>query len=404
MAPTPPLARPGILLVAHGSTRSGASAEPVLDLARGLRARGFPEVRTAFWKEEPFLHQALETTSAPVVVILPVFLAEGYFSRTVVPRELGLVYGWNHVGGRAVRLLPPLGTLPEMAELVAARARAAAPAGTRLSSALLLVMGHGTPRDPGSAGAVTDVCARLSARGEFGRVAPAFIDQDPRVDDALAAAREALVLLVPFLVAAGWHGGDTVPRELGLDRRRSQVVYTEPVGTHPALIETVESVLLETVADGSAPKAGEHAAADTPLAQLEGELASRLDACAAVTMLEVHIRAVDAGYELRHVIEADVDAATLSELADRDAVERLARKTADGRHRPLLTAADLPPGWRHVTRTPRELVEALLALYGPAVVHWYLGERGALRPSKRGFAAPATGCPACARGSGRPKG
>jgi sirohydrochlorin cobaltochelatase len=392
MAPAPPVARPGILLVAHGSTRSGASAEPVLDLARALRARGFPEVRTAFWKEEPFLHQALETTRASIVVVLPVFLAEGYFSRAVVPRELGLEYGWNRVGGRAVRLLPPLGTLPEMADLVAARAREAAPPGTPLASALLVVMGHGTARDPGSAGAVMTVCARLSATGEFGRVAPAFIDQDPRVVDALAAAREPLVLLVPFLVAAGWHGGTTVPRELGLEGRRTQVVYTEPVGTHPALIDAIEVALRDAVADGTAPGAGELAAAETPLARLEGELTSRLEACATLTMLEVHVRAADSVYELRHVIEADAGAETLSERADRDALERLARKTADGRHRPLRTGADLAPGWRHVAPTARALVEALLTLCGPAVVHWSLGERGALEPSTfRAVAARQSG-------------
>ena len=108
MVPAPSRGRPGVILVAHGSARSGASAEPVLALARSLRGRGFPEVRTAFWKEEPFLHQALETTRSAEVVVLPVFLAEGYFSRSVVPRELGLGYGGNRVDGRSVHLLPPI--------------------------------------------------------------------------------------------------------------------------------------------------------------------------------------------------------------------------------------------------------------------------------------------------------
>jgi sirohydrochlorin cobaltochelatase len=359
----------------------------VLGLARGLRTRGFREVRTAFWKEEPFLHQALDTTSAPVVVVLPVFLAEGYFSRTVVPRELGLEYGWNRLGDRALRLLPPLGTLPAMADLVAARAKEAAPAGTPLSSALLLVMGHGTPRDPGSAGSVLEVCARLSGRGVFARVAPAFIDQEPRVEQALAAAREPLVLLVPFLVAAGWHGGTTVPRDLALDADR--IVYTEPVGTHPALIDAVETALLEA-GDGGAAAA--RSALEAQLARLEAELTSRVEACRTLSVLEVHIRRVNDGYEVRHVIEADAAPEALSELADSDALERLARRTADGRHRPLRTAADLAPGWRHFARTPHDLVEALLALYGPAIVHWRLSETGATRAeSFRDVAARQSG-------------
>src|SRR5262245_2383073 len=178
MVPAPPPPdRTGVILVAHGSARSGESAEPALELARALRDRGFPEVRTAFWKEESFLHQALDTVAAPVVLVLPVFLAQGYFSRKVVPRELGREYGWNQVGGRAVGLLPPIGTLPVLDDLVVARAREAAPAGARVRDALLVLMGHGTERDPESAGTVLEAQARIAARGEVARGVPAFIEQ-----------------------------------------------------------------------------------------------------------------------------------------------------------------------------------------------------------------------------------
>src|SRR4051794_34298953 len=109
---------PAVLLVAHGSSRSGASAHPVLDLARSLRARGIEEARTAFWKEEPFLHQALDTVRAANVVVLPIFLAEGYFTGTVVPRELGLQDGGQPRADRPVRLLKPLGIAPALDPLV----------------------------------------------------------------------------------------------------------------------------------------------------------------------------------------------------------------------------------------------------------------------------------------------
>ena len=53
--PSPPPAGasaplPGVVLVAHGSARSGDSAQPVLSVARELEGRGFPDVRTAFWR------------------------------------------------------------------------------------------------------------------------------------------------------------------------------------------------------------------------------------------------------------------------------------------------------------------------------------------------------------------
>ena len=383
---------PGVLLVGHGSARSGASAEPVLALGEALRARGFPEVRTAFWKEEPFLHQALDTVRSSAVAVVPIFLAEGYFSRTVVPRELGLRYGANDLGGRTVTLLPPLAAHPELADLVADRAVDAAAAGGGapggdLSDALLVVLGHGTPRDPGSADAVLSVCARLSGRAAFGRVAPAFIDQEPRVEQVVASAREPRVVVVPFLVAAGWHGGTTVPRDLELGTS-TRVLYAEPVGAHPRLAELVAAWIEE-----AEPAGGGALRVDTPLTVAARALLERIAAAGEARLLQALVRPTGTrGYELRHVADADTPAPSLRELADGRALERHARRTASGAHRPLRTAADLAPGWRLRAPDGRALTEALVALYGPALTHWHLGEKGAVRGSSfRAAAAPQSG-------------
>ena len=65
------------------------------------------KVRTAFWKEEPQLHYAFDLVESPEVFAVPVFMADGYFTDRVVPRELGLegrrtVRGWTEDP-----LLPP---------------------------------------------------------------------------------------------------------------------------------------------------------------------------------------------------------------------------------------------------------------------------------------------------------
>jgi sirohydrochlorin cobaltochelatase len=365
-----------VVLVAHGSARSGASAEPVLALARGLSRRGFPEVRTAFWKEEPFLHQALDATRSAQLVVLPVFLAEGYFSRVVVPRELGLRYGDNPLGRRSARLLPPLGADPALDALVLDRARGALPAGADPGGAALVVLGHGTPRDPGSADATLVVCARLRGSG-FARVAPAFIDQEPALARVLAEAREPVVVVVPFLIAAGFHGGDTVPRELEAARAAGRadlprVCYAEPIGTHPGLLDVVERSA-RAAAVHETPAAGDQAA---PLAALEPALAERLARQGRLAFLQVEVRARDGGAaELRHVHDAGLPDDALRDVSDLDALAALARRDDAGGHRPLRTAADLRRGWRFRADGARTLVEALVALYGPAVVHWHVGER-----------------------------
>ena len=377
-----PADRPGVVLVAHGSARSGASSEPVLSLVRQLVAQGFPEVRAAFWREEPFLHQALDATRSPRLVVLPIFLAEGYFGREVVPRELGVPYGESVHDGRSVRLLRPLGTDPTLDRLVLDRGREALGDQDRADDALLVVLGHGTPRDPGSQNTVLAACARLGERGAFGRVVPAFIDVAPRVDEVVAHAPERTAVVVPFLIASGYHGGTTVPHDLEKVRRSGgqasrQIRYADPVGTHPALIGLIEKVVLGASRDFGEERGGTTKAA--PLAALEPVLADRVARLGAVTFLEVEIRADGSDvFWLRHAADRGTVEAELSELSDRDALAVHTRRTAVDEHRPLRTAADLPRGWRYRACGSRALVEALVAIYGPAVVHWYLGEQGAL--------------------------
>lgn len=408
MAPSSsPPPRPSVLLVGHGSARSAVSAEPLLALADALRAQGFEEVRTAFWKEETFLHQALDTVRGTRVVVLPVFLAEGYFTGAVVPRELGLAYGPNPLEGRDVRLLRPVGTAPALAALVLDRARDAAAAHHALmTDALLVVLGHGTTTDPSSERAVRAVCARLAEYPEVRSVVPAFIDQPPRVADAVAEARAPVVVVVPFLMAEGWHGGITVPRELagavaarGGQARPPRVIYAEPVGTHPGIASIAEVLLQE--GGGGAPPAGEPTRTPPPLAQAERALVERLSRGAA-RLLQVHIAGAEEGWELRHAADADADRGELVDVPHAAALERRMRLDAVGAHRPLRTAADLPRGWRHRARSAPALGDALVALYGPALTHWHRGTIGALTPASfRATAARQTGMYARLAGIGR---
>src|SRR5881628_571782 len=83
-----------LLIVAHGSTVNPDSSAPTLAHAVEIRRRGvFADVHCAFWKEEPSLRDAIFLFDPEViseVCVVPNFISEGYFTQTVVPRELGL--------------------------------------------------------------------------------------------------------------------------------------------------------------------------------------------------------------------------------------------------------------------------------------------------------------------------
>ena len=69
-------------------------ARPRLAHAAEIRRRGiFAEVACCFWKEEPSMRDALFFFQSPEikeVYVVPNFISEGYFTQTVIPRELEL--------------------------------------------------------------------------------------------------------------------------------------------------------------------------------------------------------------------------------------------------------------------------------------------------------------------------
>ena len=79
-----------LLLLGHGSSKHPDSSRSVREHAELLsQADCFTEVRCAFLKEEPFIEHALDGVDDEQVIIVPDFLAEGYFTRQVVPAKLG---------------------------------------------------------------------------------------------------------------------------------------------------------------------------------------------------------------------------------------------------------------------------------------------------------------------------
>src|SRR3712207_2344560 len=83
-----------LLIVGHGSTVNLDSSPPSRAHAAEIRRRGlFAEVACCFWKEEPSMRDALlffESAAIKDVYVVPNFISEGYFTQTVIPRELGL--------------------------------------------------------------------------------------------------------------------------------------------------------------------------------------------------------------------------------------------------------------------------------------------------------------------------
>src|SRR2546423_5576960 len=156
-----------LLIVGHGSTVNPASSTPTLIHAASIRRRGiFADVACCFWKEEPSLRDALfffRDSGIREVYVVPNFISEGYFTRTVIPRELELIGAeTERSNGQVWKYCEPVGAHESMTGHLLERAREIAP-GIADKDATLLIVAHGTSLNDNSAVAAKEQAEKIRA-------------------------------------------------------------------------------------------------------------------------------------------------------------------------------------------------------------------------------------------------
>jgi sirohydrochlorin cobaltochelatase len=209
-----------LLIVAHGSTVNPDSSAPTLAHAAEIRRRKiFADVGCAFWKEEPSLRDALflfDPEAVPEVYVVPNFISEGYFTQTVVPRELELNgRTTKRSNGQIWRYCEPVGNHPMMTELLLERARDVAPDAAAAETSLLIVA-HGTDLNENSAVAAKREAEKIRALGKYAAVLNVYMEEAPLVSDWRKLTETPNVVVVPFFISDGLHSYEDIPRLLGI--------------------------------------------------------------------------------------------------------------------------------------------------------------------------------------------
>ena len=233
-----------LLIVAHGSTVNPDSSAPTLEHAVEIRRRNiFTDVECAFWKEEPSLRDVLflfDPESIREVYVVPNFISEGYFTQTVVPRELELNGRiTKRSNGQIWRYCEPVGNHSLMTELLLRRARGVAPDVDPAETSLLIVA-HGTDLNENSAVAAKRETEKIRALGKYAAVLNIYMEEAPLVSDWRKLTETPNVVVVPFFISDGLHSYEDIPRLLGIRERRLPSRRREPngrLGSRPSLKE-----------------------------------------------------------------------------------------------------------------------------------------------------------------------
>jgi sirohydrochlorin cobaltochelatase len=120
--------RTALVLLGHGTDLNKNSGGVIYLNAGRIRERGaYDLVEVGFLDQEPEIGEVVESVESENVVLIPVFIAEGWHTRETIPGDLGLTGEVTAREGKTIFYGAPVGTHPSMANLIAARARETMP-------------------------------------------------------------------------------------------------------------------------------------------------------------------------------------------------------------------------------------------------------------------------------------
>ena len=113
-----------LVLLGHGTDLNKNSSGVIYwNAARIRERRVYDLVEVGFLDQDPEIGEVVTSVEAENVILIPVFIAEGWHTRETIPEDLGLSGEVTVLEGRKIFYGAPVGTHPSMAALISARAR-----------------------------------------------------------------------------------------------------------------------------------------------------------------------------------------------------------------------------------------------------------------------------------------
>jgi sirohydrochlorin cobaltochelatase len=116
--------RTALVLLGHGTDLNKSSGGVIYLNAGRIRELGIYDlVEVGFLDQEPEIGEVVENVEAQNVILIPLFIAEGWHTRETIPEDLGLRGEVTVRENKTIFYGAPVGTHPSMANLIVARAR-----------------------------------------------------------------------------------------------------------------------------------------------------------------------------------------------------------------------------------------------------------------------------------------
>jgi sirohydrochlorin ferrochelatase len=222
------------LIIAHGSPADPVPQECWMQALAARVRMWLPgwEVRGTTLALPGALESAIK--GMPDALIYPFFMAEGWFTRSQLPKRL------RAAGIEQPLQLPALGHDPGMEGLLRDVATAAAHELGLPDDASLILAAHGSQVSPASS-QITEEMARMLRRDTGFKVTTGYVEQEPFLED-VARQTKGPAFCLPFFATRAGHVSEDLPQAL------KAAGFTGPllpaIGEHPDCARLIANTLI----------------------------------------------------------------------------------------------------------------------------------------------------------------
>jgi len=363
-----------LILAGHGSHISPNTAGVVWGYVDALRKKGIAdEITAAFWKEQPHFTDVLRSIKSDTVVIVPVFTASGYFSRDVIPAEMGLTGDVTELNGKTISYTKTIGEHPAIPDIVKKRViDALENANLSKDNTSVAIIGHGTKRSE-TTRKTTQHQVKLIAEADIvTSVIDAYLDDEPDIPSIYERTSTENIIVVPFFLAQGSHTTQDVPDALGIeygdypaDANGRNVYYTPPIGTDDVIVDLILQLAHET---GISLK--ENAVKPVQHVPQKG--------------VNAVIEYLNEGKPLYfgELVVSESDVKPLNSMSERriNTLAELRCHTRENPFRPLASSDDLPCDWYFPVQAVEQIPAIIETVYPGALADWSAHQEGTFEP------------------------
>ena len=230
-----------LLLVSHGvrGPSAPASARAHRKLAEQLQALGrFNQIRWGYLACEPYLKDVVSDLQSKTVMVLPMLMSDGHFSKNVIP-EILRAHGVASLRDNSQQMIQcqPLGLSTKMTDVMFAHVLAhCRQHGLAAGDVSLVVIGHGSSKGDASRLAMSMHVSEMKRSEAFKSVHEAYLEEAPDLPGVLRGI-SGDVLVMGYFANYGVHATEDVARLI--QQSESSAHYLGPVGALAAISEVV---------------------------------------------------------------------------------------------------------------------------------------------------------------------